>query len=58
MSCMYSDLNEWNNYIVIEMHALFDEYSNDVELSDLGFPKNWENLLTQPSGRNIQPNIK
>lgn len=46
ISCMYSDKIEWNNYVITEIKALIDEYSEDVELSALGFPTNWEAILT------------
>ena len=45
--CMYSDKLEWNNYVLPEIRALIDEYSGDAELSGLGFPTNWEDILTR-----------
>lgn len=45
ISCMYSDKSEWNNYVVPEIKALIDEYSEDIELSGLGAPANWEAIL-------------
>lgn len=45
ISAMYSDVAEWNNYVIPEIRALIDEYSEDIELSGLGFPENWEDIL-------------
>lgn len=47
LAIMYSDATEWNNYVVPEMQALIEEYSEDIELSGLGFPENWETILLQ-----------
>lgn len=47
MSVMYSDLNEWNNYVLPEMQALFDQYGDQIILADLGFPSNWKEELTR-----------
>lgn len=43
--CMYSDKDEWNNYVMPEIRALIDEYSGEIELSGLGFPEEWENII-------------
>lgn len=45
ISCMYSEKSEWNNYIIPEIKALVDEYSDDIELSGLGFPQDWDTIL-------------
>ena len=45
ISAMYSDKKEWNNYVILEIKSLLDEYSDVIELSGLGFPENWENIL-------------
>lgn len=45
ISCMYSDLDEWNHYVIPEISALLDEYLGDIELSGIGFPDNWESIL-------------
>lgn len=42
---MYSDPDEWVNYVLAELKALIDEYAEDVELCGLGFPENWEQVL-------------
>lgn len=45
MACMYSDFNEWNNYILPEIEQLLAEFEPDVALSGLGFPPDWKILL-------------
>lgn len=45
IACMYSDKTEWKNYVVPELKALIDEYSEDITLSGLGFPEDWEYIL-------------
>lgn len=49
ISCMYSDGAEWKYYVVPEMRALLDEYNDVIELSGLGFPHNWEEILNHTS---------
>ena len=45
MCCLYSDKSEWRNYILPEVKAIIDEYSSVIELSEIGFPEKWEELL-------------
>lgn len=45
ISILYSDVSEWNNYVVPGIRALIDEYSEDIKLSGLGFPEGWECIL-------------
>ncbi|MEG1564633.1 MAG: Abi family protein [Bacteroides sp.] len=47
ISCMYSDVDEWNNYVLPEIKALVDEYEGEIELSGLGFTENWASILTR-----------
>lgn len=47
ISCMYSDKGEWNHYVIAEIKAIIEEYNEDVELTALGFPSNWETILTR-----------
>lgn len=42
---LYSDKNEWANYVVSELNALIGEYAEDIELSSIGFPQDWESIL-------------
>ena len=45
MANMYSDDQEWNDYIIPEIEDLFQEYAEDVSLSSLGFPEQWKQFL-------------
>lgn len=45
MACMYSDPNEWNDYVLTEIKSLLEEYSEDIVLCDIGFPEDWEPIL-------------
>ena len=45
MCVMYSDHEEWTNYIVPELSALFEEYSDVIQLQNIGFPENWKDIL-------------
>ncbi len=45
MGLMFSDKAEWEKFVVPEMKGLIDKYGNSIELKDLGFPKNWEQVL-------------
>ena len=45
MYCMYSKIDEWNNYILSDMLSLIEQYKDDIELPGLGFPNNWETIL-------------
>lgn len=43
---MYSDSEEWNNYIISELTRLINEYNDVVALTDIGFPADWEKKLS------------
>lgn len=45
MCVMYSDHEEWTNYIIPELNALFEEYSDVIQLQNIGFPENWKDIL-------------
>ena len=45
IACMYSDANEWNNYVLIEIEQLLTEFEPEVSLSGLGFPEDWRTIL-------------
>lgn len=45
ISCMYSDANDWNNYVISEIKELLTEYESYIEFTGLGFPENWEDIL-------------
>ncbi len=42
---MYSNHEDWINYVIPELKALFTSYSKNVNFTDLGFPQNWEDVL-------------
>ena len=46
MSFLYSTPTEWNDYVLPEIEALLEEYSEYVKLPALGFPENWREILT------------
>lgn len=45
MSFMYSDPIEWNQYIIPELSNLLAFYSKFINLSSIGFPSNWSQIL-------------
>lgn len=51
ISILYSDPLEWNDYVVPGIRALIDEYGEDIKLSGLGFPEDWEHILLRVGGR-------
>ena len=42
---MFSSQEEWKDYVVPEIKKLIDEYSEYIDLGDIGFVEGWENLL-------------
>lgn len=44
---MYSNKEEWNSYVLVELQRLMDAYKTKIDLSCLGFPENWTEVLTQ-----------
>ena len=42
----YCRKNDWSRAFVEPLKKLLSEYGEDVDLKDLGFPPNWEELLT------------
>lgn len=45
IACMYSDAEEWNNFVLPEIEQLIDEYTPDITLEGLGFPNDWKKIL-------------
>lgn len=45
MSFMYSDKEEWNQYVIPEMERLFLQYSGYIRLESLGFPAEWKYII-------------
>jgi len=42
---MYFDPDAWRTEFLPQLTALLEEYSDDIELSEIGFPADWEKLL-------------
>ncbi len=42
---MFSNHEDWINYVIPELKALLTSYNKNIELKALGFPTNWEQLL-------------
>ena len=42
---LYPDASKWNNEILSQLIQLFEEYQDDISLSHIGFPSNWEKKL-------------
>lgn len=45
MGLMFSDKDEWKQYVVPEIENLIDNYQNSIVLTDLGFPQDWKAVL-------------
>lgn len=46
MANLYSDVEEWQNYILPEIRSLLEEYWDVITLKSIGFPENWEEMLS------------
>lgn len=42
---LYPDRDRWNSEVLSAIIALLEEYAGDIELSHIGFPNNWDELL-------------
>lgn len=42
---LYPDYDRWNTEVLASISALLEEYAGDIELTHIGFPKDWEFLL-------------
>ena len=42
---LYPDPEKWNNIFMVHLESLLDEYCGVVEMSHIGFPDNWKQLL-------------
>lgn len=47
MKFLYPDLTKWKSSFVQPLHALVDECQEDINLSDIGFPVDWLQLLKE-----------
>ena len=43
---LYPDRDRWNNEILTAISAIIDEYRGDIMIDHIGFPENWELLLS------------
>lgn len=46
---MYSNSGEWNNYVVPEISKILAEYVDVIDLDAIGFPVEWEKILSVSS---------
>lgn len=46
---LYYDSTRWKNEFVVHLKALIEEYESSISLSLIGFPENWEKILTEPN---------
>lgn len=51
---LYYDPKKWNERFLIELKALIEEFSENIELERIGFPQNWENILTTANPKLIE----
>ncbi len=42
---LFPDKNEWESRIMTELRALMEEYGEDISLSHIGFPEDWEKMI-------------
>lgn len=42
---LYPDKNEWESRIMTELRALMEEYGDNISLSHIGFPENWNEMI-------------
>ena len=47
LSYLNPDHTEWNQKILVRLEELINEYSSDISLNHIGFPKNWKDLLNR-----------
>lgn len=45
MKFLSPNTSEWNNHIISSLSQIFEEYSDDVNLEDYGFPNDWKERL-------------
>ena len=43
---MYSDRDEWNDYVLGEFGQLFNSFKGIIDMAAIGFPDNWKDLLS------------
>lgn len=47
ISFMYSDKQEWNEYVLPELNRIIDSYGADISLPCIGFPSNWKDIIAK-----------
>jgi len=45
LRALYPDRDKWNGEFLVPLTALFDEYSDVIELKHIGFPQDWEGII-------------
>ena len=45
LQALYPSAAKWNNEILPQLSALFEEYQKDISLRHIGFPQDWEEKL-------------
>jgi abortive infection bacteriophage resistance protein len=48
LRALYIDTKKWNTEIYPILCALLKEYAPDINLKHIGFPENWETVLSKP----------
>ena len=43
---LYPTPNKWDSKFIIPLKAMVEEYKKDISLKHVGFPVNWEELLS------------
>ncbi len=46
LKLLYPEKDKWNSKPLSEIKALINEYRDDISLTHIGFPENWEEILT------------
>lgn len=42
---LFEPIREWNNTFLVNLESLIDQYKDDIDMSRLGFPENWMDIL-------------
>lgn len=45
VKALYPDKKRWESEVLTVIRAIIEEYNDVIDLFDIGFPSNWENLL-------------
>lgn len=44
---LYLNIKDWNNYVIPRLEYIFKDFSNEIDLKCIGFPKNWKDILSK-----------